>query len=104
MEINKEILRWVILIGATPIWLPFLLNLWRDFNDALREDGGLLGGTPSPRELERIRREKEKRPDILVSEPIVRPGEQKRPRMATSARSAPAATRPPPGFRGGSTR
>ena len=52
MEINKEILRWVILLGATPIWLPFLLTLWKDFNDALREDGGLLGSPPTGRELD----------------------------------------------------
>jgi hypothetical protein len=43
MELNKEILRWVLMIGAAPIWLPFVLTLWNDFNDALREEGGLLG-------------------------------------------------------------
>src|SRR6188474_3414559 len=57
MEINKDILRWVLLIGAMPIWIPFLFTLWRDFNDALREDGGLLGSPPTGRELEQVRQE-----------------------------------------------
>ena len=100
MEINREILRWVILIGAMPIWLPFLITLWHDFNDALREDGGLLGSAPDAKELERIRRERGEKADFLVNEPIVRPGEQRRPRRAAGPRAGPAPLRPPPGFRG----
>ena len=38
-ELNKDILRWVLLIGTIPIWWPFLRALWRDFNNALREEG-----------------------------------------------------------------
>jgi len=100
VEVNKEILRWVFMIGAMPIWLPFLVTLWNDFNEALREDGGLLGEPPSPRELEAIRREKASKPDLLVNEPIVRAGEHRRPRMDAGPRR-PGGERPQaPGFRG----
>jgi hypothetical protein len=99
MELNKEILRWVLMIGAMPIWLPFIITLWNDFNDALREEGGLLGDAPSPRELEIIRREKAEKPDLLVSEPIIRVGDRKRPRM-DGRKSGPRASSPrTPGFR-----
>lgn len=99
MELNKEILRWVLMIGAMPIWLPFIVTLWNDFNDALREDGGLLGDAPSPRELEIIRREKAQKPDLMVNEPIIRVGDRKRPRM-DGRKSAPGPTGPrAPGFR-----
>ena len=99
MELNKEILRWVLMLGAMPIWLPFILTLWKDFNDALREDGGLLGDAPSPRELEIIRREKAQKPDLLINEPIVRVGDRKRPRM-DGPKSGPRAAGPSaPGFR-----
>jgi hypothetical protein len=93
MELNKEILRWVLMIGAAPIWLPFILTLWNDFNDALREEGGLLGEPPSPRELEKIRREKAERPELLVNEPIIRAGDRRRPRLANRGANA-AATKP----------
>ena len=99
MEINKELLRWVLMIGAAPVWLPFLLTLWKDFNEALREDGGLIGEPPSPRELEAIRRERALKPDVLVNEPIVRPGDRRRPRMGGTPGRA-GAQRPAPRFRG----
>jgi|RhiMethySRZTD1v2_1073278.scaffolds.fasta_scaffold247268_1 hypothetical protein len=103
MEFDKDILRWVLLIGATPVWLPFLLTLWRDFNDALREDGGLLGSPPTGRELEAVRRELQDRPEVLVSEPLVAPGDRRQPRMSPASRPAasPApAPRNTPRFRG----
>ena len=77
MDIDRDILRWILLIGATPIWLPFVRTLWKDFNAALREEGGLLGAPPTGRELETIKREREKEPDTLTSEPLVRSGEQR---------------------------
>ena len=90
LELNKEILRWVLMIGSAPIWMPFLLNLWNDFNDALKEDGGLIGEPPSPSELEAIRKEKALKPEVLVNEPIIRAGDRRHPRMGAS----PAAGRP----------
>jgi hypothetical protein len=84
MDINKDILRWVLLIGAAPIWLPFLRLLWKDFNRALADEGGILGRAPTATEAERIRREKLSDPEILVSEPWARPGERRAPRMRAS--------------------
>jgi hypothetical protein len=92
MEINREILRWVILIGAAPIWWPFLRMIWADFNDALREDGGLFGKPPSPRELERLRRERANQPDPFWSEPLVRPGDRRAPRLRSGRTDAPRAS------------
>jgi hypothetical protein len=76
MDINKDILRWVLLIGAIPIWLPFLRMLWKDFNRALAEEGGVFGKAPTAQEAERIRREKLTDPELLVSEPWARRGER----------------------------
>lgn len=101
MELNKDILRWVLLIGATPIWLPFLRMLWRDFNKALREDGGLLGAPMSAKELEDLRAERQVEPESLTSEPWVRGNEHRAPRLKTPT-SRPRATLPSsakPGFR-----
>ncbi len=46
MFINKDLIRWALLIGAAPIWIPYLRILWRDFNHALRDEGGLIGIAP----------------------------------------------------------
>jgi len=91
VEWNKEILRWALVIGAAPVWLPFLRTLWRDFNEALREEGGLFGTAPTARELEKIRAQKLTEPDTLVSEPWLKPGDRRRTRMRTPA------ARPRPG-------
>lgn len=99
MEIDKEILRGVLLIGAAPIWIPFFFTLWRDFNDALRLDGGLLGSPPTGRQLEAAQRELADKPDVLVSEPIVQPGNRKRPRLSSPTRRGPAPARREPRFR-----
>jgi hypothetical protein len=110
MIIDKDILRWVLLIGATPLWLPFLRALWRDFNHALREDGGLMGSPPSPLELERMQRERTVHPDPLRSEPRLQPGQRRTTRMRTpdaqsgsSARPGSTARSAPrrPGFKSG---
>lgn len=68
-DLNKDLLRWVLLIGTAPVWWPFLRTLWRDFNDALREEGGLFGRRPSARELERIQQERSQSPPTLTHEP-----------------------------------
>ena len=100
MDINKDILRWVLLIGATPIWFPFLLTLWKDFNNALRLDGGLLGSPPTGRELEAVRKEIAETPEVLVSEPLVQARDRRQPRLiAPSRRAAPSAPKTPK-FRG----
>jgi hypothetical protein len=90
MEINIELLRWILLIGAAPIWWPFLRTLWRDFDQALAEEGGVFGRAPGPLELEEIRRKQAGRPDPLISEPWVR-------RAAPHARGSAARGSPPAG-------
>ncbi|MBK7877258.1 MAG: hypothetical protein IPJ77_16200 [Planctomycetes bacterium] len=87
-ELNKDILRWVLLIGAAPIWWPFIRILWRDFNAALRDEGGLFGRAPVGRELERIQREQAAAPPTLTHEPWVRREDRRVPRMRTPARRA----------------
>lgn len=67
---TKEILKYVLVIGALPWVLPFMKALVRDLLYAFEEDGGLTGPPPSQRQLEEIRRRKAERPDPLVSEPL----------------------------------
>ncbi len=81
MEGNREIIRWLILIALLPIGWPFVKTLWQDFNGALREEGGLFGRNPSAREVEKIRAEKWHEQETLVSEPWVRPGQVRKPRL-----------------------
>lgn len=73
MFINKDLIRWALLIGAAPIWIPYLRILWRDFNHALRDEGGLIGIPPRGEEAARLRAEKRTDRDRLVSDPILRP-------------------------------
>lgn len=95
-ELNRDILRWVLLIGSAPVWWPFLRTLWGDFNAALREDGGLFGRPPGPRELERLRSERASTPPTLLSERIVQPGDRRRTRLGArkTARSTNAPAQP----------
>lgn len=95
MEINRDLIRYLILIGSAPIWWPVAKMLWRDFNGALREEGGLLGSQPSPREVDAILAEKKGQPETLVSEPWVAPGQVRKPRMRGRGQgSVPDAGRP----------
>src|SRR5438552_18863603 len=101
MPIDRDLLRWGLLIGAAPIWWPFLRALWRDFNAALREEGGLFGREPSAKEMEEMRHTGAKAPDTMVSEPWVRPGQHRAPRLRTPAARAlpPTSTKPGSGSR-----
>ena len=67
---TKQILKFVIVIGALPWVLPFIKALVRDLLRAFEEDGGLLGHPPSKKRLEEIQRRKAQEPDPLVSEPL----------------------------------
>ena len=73
MELDLELLRWILLIGAAPIWWPFLRTVWRDIDEALADEGGVFGRAPAGRELEQIQKRKAARPDPLHSEPWARP-------------------------------
>lgn len=98
---TRDVLRWVLLIAGLPIWWPFVKTLWRDFSEALREEGGLLGSPPTATELERMR--KQRPTDLesgLHSEPIVRPGDVRHRRLRSSAPTRSGApTSRPRGFR-----
>jgi hypothetical protein len=93
MEFDKEFLRWFLLIGAAPIWLPVLVTVWRDFNRALQEEGGLFGRPPGPVQREKMRRDRESQPDPLISEPWVRSGERRMPRLGAGRRTPRASPR-----------
>jgi len=49
--LNTEPVKYAILVLATPLWWPFAKSLWKSLNDALREEGGLLGRTPTEEQL-----------------------------------------------------
>lgn len=66
----KEILKYVFVIVALPVAVPFVKSLVRDLLLAFEEDGGLLGDPPSAAKLEEIQRAKRRRPNPLVSEPL----------------------------------
>jgi hypothetical protein len=38
----------------SPLWVPVARALWRDAEDALREEGGVFGRPPTARELARL--------------------------------------------------
>ena len=67
-ETTKEILKFVVVIGALPWVLPFLRSLVKDLISAVEEDGGLLGDAPSKEKLEEIRLRRAGEPDPLVNE------------------------------------
>jgi hypothetical protein len=94
VEINRDLVRWLILIALLPIGWPFVKALWKDFNGALREEGGLFGSQPSPREVQQILEAKKREPETLVSEAWVRPGEVRKPRLR--GRSERSGARPGP--------
>jgi hypothetical protein len=104
VEINRDLVRWLLLIALLPIGWPFVKALWRDFNQALREEGGLFGRQPSAREVEAILEDKKKLPDTLVSEPWVKAGEVRKPRLRSRGAGAKPGQAPaarPRGPRGG---
>ncbi len=79
MRLDSELLRWLLVVLAAPIWWPFLRTVWRDIDEALAEEGGIFGREPGPRDIQRIQERKATRPDPLHSEPWVRPDEPTRP-------------------------
>ncbi len=94
---DSDLIRAVILIVTAPWWWRLAKMLWRDFNMALIEEGGLLGSPPPPSRLAEIRRQKAAEPDLLVSEPWARAEDRHRPRMKTPnpIRSRDAGARAP---------
>ncbi len=56
-QLNTPWVKYTILILATPIWWPFVKALWRALNDALRDEGGVFGHTPTAAEMDALDRE-----------------------------------------------
>ncbi len=73
MQLDTELLRWILFVAAAPVWWPFLRTVWRDIDEALAEEGGVFGREPGPRDLQRIQERKAGKPDPLHSEPWARP-------------------------------
>ena len=49
-----EFLKYIVILVAAPIWLPFAKELWGEFLLAMRADGGLVKPPPGPVERKRI--------------------------------------------------
>jgi len=84
-ELTIKLIKLGVVIVAAPVWYPFAKALWIEFKESMREHGGLLGDPPSARQLLEIQREKARREDPLVHEPLAH----------TRAGRAPRAQRPP---------
>lgn len=91
---TKEILRYVIVLVSAPIWVPFLRMLWRDFNDSLREEGGLFGRPPTQLERERNPALREPLEPQLVSEEIVTPQMRRRTVLKPGKQPSPTTSQP----------
>lgn len=92
-----DLLKIVILAASFPIWGPFAKALWEEFRLALREDGGLTGNTPTPRELARIRETIAYEENSQVHEPVA----HLRGGPAGPPATGPPATGPAPVPQGG---
>lgn len=104
LNLNTPGFKYAMIVCAAPLWLPFVKALWKELNEMLAEEGGLLGRDPSPEELAEIRRRKAERGPTMVSEPhergpaVQRLGGQARRSGATRPRAS--ARRPTAGRRG----
>lgn len=78
-ELNKQLIKYGLLIATSPIWYPFLKAVWEELNHALRADGGLLGSLPNRRDRARLQQRPDADDDPLVNELRGRPGERRRP-------------------------
>lgn len=82
---THEVLRYAIVLVTAPLWLPFVKALWKEFNRALRWEGGLLGRRPSAREVAEIELAARYEEDPLVSEPLAGASGYVRPRFRATA-------------------
>ncbi len=96
LNLNTELFKYVLLVVTVPFWLPFVRAIWEDFNQALRDEGGLLGYGPPAAE----RGQEGELPSSMVSETHEEIGRGTAPPRTASSRSERAPSRP--GFRSGS--
>ena len=97
---NTELIKYGLLIASAPLWLPFVKALWQELNDSLRDEGGLLGASPSAAKLRDIDREK----GVFESPLVSQPREEalvatRQPTRARRVRAAPEPRPRPRGFR-----
>ncbi len=58
IHLNSEPVKYAIVALSFPLWGPFAKAMWKEFNDALRDEGGLFGAPPTPEQLRAIERER----------------------------------------------
>ena len=87
---NVTAIKILLIMLSAPIWIPFAKELWREFNLAMREDGGLFGPMPHPRKRREIQAEIEQEPPAQIHIPKGHLGIRRRP-------VAPPKGRPQPG-------
>jgi len=95
MNINSEFTKYLLLALTFQWWFPFLKAIWDDFNDALREEGGILGMAPPKKRLEEMDRELGEYETTLRSEPHAPPVGGRQARSP-----GPPGAGAPPGARG----
>ncbi len=96
---NMEIARYIVIVAGAPFWVPFIRKIWMEVENALQEEGGIFGRTPTPAQLAEIRKQKLNQEDPLLNEPYVRgmaqaPGRSQR-KSSTAAPAGKSAAPPP---------
>ncbi len=56
IHLNSEPVKYALVALTFPFWAPFARALWTEFNDALRDEGGLFGAAPTAEQLKAIER------------------------------------------------
>ena len=84
----------LLLMISAPVWIPFVKELWREFNLAMREDGGLFGPIPHPRKRREILDEIAQEPPAQIHIPKGHLGIRRR-------QAAPPKGKPQPGPQAG---
>jgi len=67
-SLNSEPVKYALIALTAPFWWPFMRALWKELNDSLREEGGILGQQLNRSELERMNKAQGRRESPLVSE------------------------------------
>jgi len=69
------IMKLVVAIGLVIGFRKAGVGMWRELNDSLEDEGGLLGRKPTPRELERRQKHRKPQRSSMTSEarPVRRP-------------------------------
>jgi hypothetical protein len=95
-SLNSEPVKYVVIALSSPVWLPFLRALWKELNDSLRPEGGILGLAPSDKELEALNKSEGLHDTPLISETWAEHEAGNGPRQAARrTRSAPTASAAP---------